>query len=107
MDQDVYDVTDIVHPGGAFIFKQLVGHEIGRYFYGAYGLESTKMAPFKHSIYAESLLFKHHICRLESIDNLNVLKNKGEVKSNNLWKINESRKLSRMTSQFNFTNPSI
>jgi hypothetical protein len=43
------------HPGTAFVLKENIGNEIGKYFYGAYSMEQD-VAPYVHSRYAASLL---------------------------------------------------
>lgn len=52
----LYDVTGLLHPGGAFIIQKVIGEEISRYIHGAYGLENTKMSAYCHSLYAQRLL---------------------------------------------------
>lgn len=48
-DSAVYDVTEFEHPGGNFIIENCVGREIGRFFVGAYNLETTDLKPYAHS----------------------------------------------------------
>jgi hypothetical protein len=43
------------HPGTAFVLKENIGNEIGKYFYGAYSMEQD-VAPYVHSGYAATLL---------------------------------------------------
>ena len=62
----IYDITEMVHPGGAFIIEKVIGEEISRYLHGAYGLESTKMAPYCHSTYALRLLEEFFVADLDT-----------------------------------------
>jgi hypothetical protein len=51
------------HPGTAFVLKENIGNEIGKYFYGAYSMEQD-VAAYVHSKYAASLLEKLAIGKL-------------------------------------------
>jgi len=42
-NNSVIDLTDLVHPGGQFIWEECQGREVARFIYGAFGLESTTM----------------------------------------------------------------
>ena len=42
-DNKIYNIIDVNHPGGNFLIKQIKGREIGRFMYGAFGLETTNM----------------------------------------------------------------
>lgn len=44
------------HPGGNFITKRMKGREIGRFMYGAFGLETSNMQGYEHSKYAYEML---------------------------------------------------
>lgn len=49
LNKQVYDVTGMNHPGGNYILELVNGREIGRFFSGSYGLETTKMRPHTHT----------------------------------------------------------
>lgn len=57
----VYDVSELLHPGGNFIIEKLLGEEISRYIHGAYGLESTKLPAYTHTVFAHKLLEEHYV----------------------------------------------
>lgn len=61
VDNSVYDLSEFVHPGGNFIIQNCIGREVGRFFYGAYGLESTNLKPHTHSIIAKAKLAMNYI----------------------------------------------
>ena len=42
-------MTGFLHPGGDFIIDECVGREVGRFLYGAYGLESSNAKPYVHT----------------------------------------------------------
>lgn len=39
LDNKVFEIKNFTHPGGNFIFDYIHGREIGRFMYGAYGIE--------------------------------------------------------------------
>ena len=49
LNNKVYDITGLQHPGGNFIHESVKGREIARFFFGAYGLEFTTLLPHAHS----------------------------------------------------------
>jgi len=51
-----YDISNINHPGGRFIFERINGREVSRFLFGAYPLECTIMPEYKHPDYAIQLL---------------------------------------------------
>jgi hypothetical protein len=53
------------HPGTRFVIAESVGTEIGKYFYGAYSIE-TNVQPHTHSSYAAGLLEKLTIAYLNT-----------------------------------------
>ncbi len=62
----VYDVTNLLHPGGNYIIQKLQGEEISRYIHGAYGLESTKLPAYTHTVFAHKLLEQHYIGEIDT-----------------------------------------
>ncbi len=56
IDNNVYDITNCVHPGGQFILEAINGRDIGCYFYGGYALESSGFQPHDHTSFAMSYL---------------------------------------------------
>ena len=65
-NNQIVDLSNLIHPGGQFIWDQVNGREISRYIFGAYGLESSEIKPHKHSEYALKLLENYTIERLNS-----------------------------------------
>lgn len=61
VNNEIYDLTNFQHPGGNFIIEQCVGREVGRFFFGAYGLESTKLTPYAHSQSALDILPQYYV----------------------------------------------
>ena len=75
LDDNVYIINDFIHPGGNFIIdnikgslyckmliKSNLGREIGRFIYGAYGLEVIgDNSKHLHSPYAIGLLQKYFV----------------------------------------------
>ena len=57
----IYDVSDFNHPGGQFIFQQIKGREIGRYFYGGYPVQRLKFNPHTHSSFAINYIETRYI----------------------------------------------
>lgn len=49
VNSEVYDLSNYIHPGGNFIIQNVIGREVSRFFYGAYGLESTTIKPHLHT----------------------------------------------------------
>ena len=43
LNNQVYDLTGMQHPGGNYIMESVKGREIGRFFFGAYSLELTTL----------------------------------------------------------------
>lgn len=68
-DSFVIDVTSFIpeHPGSSYTIKQLIGRDIGRYFYGAYHLESS-VNPHKHSSFAFRVIVKLAVAKIEESD---------------------------------------
>jgi hypothetical protein len=62
----VYDVSRLLHSGGMFIVEHMIGEEISRYVYGAYGLEVCKAQGYQHTVYAMKLLNVIFACELDS-----------------------------------------
>ena len=52
----IFDISKVNHPGPQFIFNEIKGREIGRFIFGAYGLESTELKEHIHSKDAITLL---------------------------------------------------
>ena len=50
----VLDLTRIIghHPGGSFVLRKNIGRDIGKFIYGAYSVEPSRMRPHTHSQYA-------------------------------------------------------
>ncbi|EGR28419.1 hypothetical protein IMG5_176050, partial [Ichthyophthirius multifiliis] len=46
-DNKIYDIAKVNHPGGNFLMMQIKGREIGRFMYGAFGLETTNIISLK------------------------------------------------------------
>lgn len=61
VDNHVYDVGNFFHPGGNFIIEAVRGREVGRFLYGAYGLESMPGTEHKHSKKAFEVLARSYI----------------------------------------------
>lgn len=88
LNNSVYDLTNFDHPGGKYIIEQIIGKEwnlnykyndyigkeIGRYFYGAYALESSDSQPYNHSNSAKQILYKRLVGELQ-------------IESNNIFQI--------------------
>lgn len=87
----IYDITDLVHPGGAFIIEKVVGEEISRYIHGAYGLESTKMNAYCHTVFAQRLLDHYYIDDLDtSLSGLMVPKMGDRHNVPTTWRLREN-----------------
>jgi cytochrome b involved in lipid metabolism len=56
LNNSVYLLNNFFHPGGNFIMAMAKGKEIGRFFFGAYGIETTTIEPHLHSQNAYGLL---------------------------------------------------
>ena len=54
------------HPGGRFVIEKNIGREVGKFFYGAYTVESTSMHAYSHSKYALKVLRSMVIAKLTS-----------------------------------------
>lgn len=65
LEDKIYDLKGIAHPGGYFIFKNIKALEISRYFYGQHPFERfyTQHADIihRHSTWAMNLLDKRFI----------------------------------------------
>lgn len=90
----IYNISQIAHPGGHFIFISVNGRDVSRFLVGAYPLESTTMQSYKHSPYAMQLLLKNKIGTLLQPKILS------EVSVNQIWRAKKSRDLSSSTSLF-------
>ncbi|KAL4484235.1 hypothetical protein ABPG72_003519 [Tetrahymena utriculariae] len=110
-NQGVYDISDLVHPGGQFIIKEVVGKEIGRYMLGALPLEGYTFKPYTHSSSAINLLKKNKIGDLNyGESNMLILANQGEsaqpetnkLRLFNNFKLIKKTQISESTSQFDF-----
>ena len=68
-DNYVIDVTSFIseHPGSSYVIEQTIGRDIGKYFYGAYHLESSA-SPHKHSSFAARVLTKLAVAEISSPD---------------------------------------
>ncbi|EAR87476.1 cytochrome b5-like heme/steroid-binding domain protein (macronuclear) [Tetrahymena thermophila SB210] len=98
-DNGIYDIKNMYHPGGNFIIKKMKGREIGRFMYGAFGLETSNMAGYEHSKYAYDMLEQYYIGEIENID---LFLPKQSEESNNLWRVAQIQKLDNDTSVFFF-----
>ncbi|KAL4435822.1 hypothetical protein ABPG74_015790 [Tetrahymena malaccensis] len=110
-NQGVYDISDLVHPGGQFIIKEVIGKEIGRYMLGALPLEGYTFKPYAHSSAAINLLKKNKIGDLNYGEtNMLVLANQeassqpenNKLKLFNNFKLIKKTQISETTSQFDF-----
>ncbi|CAK64487.1 unnamed protein product (macronuclear) [Paramecium tetraurelia] len=52
----VVDLSQMIHPGGNYIWKLIQGQDVTRYILGAYTLDSLKIKTHKHSIYTLKIL---------------------------------------------------
>ncbi|CAD8208926.1 unnamed protein product [Paramecium octaurelia] len=52
----VVDLSQMIHPGGNYIWKLIQGQDVTRYVLGAYTLDQLKLQPYKHSIYTLKIL---------------------------------------------------
>lgn len=52
----LYNVAGLLHPGGMSIIDAVIGEEVSRYIYGAYGHEMLKSEAHKHTIFAKKHL---------------------------------------------------
>ena len=91
----LYDITGLVHPGGSYIIEKIVGEQISRYIHGAYGLESTQMKAYSHTIYAQKLLDQYYIDDLDtSLIGLMVPKMGDRHNVPTTWKLRDNQLLS-------------
>ncbi|KRX06845.1 hypothetical protein PPERSA_11490 [Pseudocohnilembus persalinus] len=56
--QNIINLKGINHPGGNYIFKQILGREIDRFYFGGYNLEEDKRLSHVHSAKAELFAIK-------------------------------------------------
>jgi hypothetical protein len=67
LDDTLYVINEFFHPGGNFILEAVKGREVGRFIYGAYGLEiigdSSKNV---HSYFALEALDRYFVGRIPS-----------------------------------------
>ena len=58
LENFVVDVSSFMkhHPGGEFVFKQNIGRDITKYFFGGQALEPRKVSPHQHSNAAKRIL---------------------------------------------------
>ncbi|EAS06749.3 DOMON domain protein (macronuclear) [Tetrahymena thermophila SB210] len=112
-NQGIYDISDLVHPGGQFIIKEVIGKEVGRYMLGALPLEGHNFQPYAHSSSAFNLLKKNKIGDLNyGESNILALANQKEsneaennnnkLKLFNNYKLIKKTQISETTSQFEF-----
>jgi len=68
-DNFVIDVESFIyeHPGSAYAIIQNIGRDIGKYFYGAYHLE-TSIEPHQHSSYANRILEKLAVAKIKGVE---------------------------------------
>jgi len=74
LGNSIFDLTDWIHPGGNFIIQDCVGKEVGRYFYGNFALEGSRMKPHKHSAVAFAHLTSSYIGELTNYESILVSK---------------------------------
>ena len=79
LDNRVYDVTGLDHPGGSSILEEVYGRDIDRFFYGAYCLESSKMNAHLHSKKARDLLESMFIGEFEPNEGKMIVKKKENI----------------------------
>jgi len=104
---NVYDLSNWVHPGGNFIIEACLGREVGRYLYGNYALEGTTIKPHKHSNLALSQMQKFYIGEVTSSESILVRKNtKDQTQATNshTWKIVSVKPVSNTVSKIHFTS---
>ena len=99
----IYDITGLIHPGGAYIIDKVVGEEISRYIHGAYGLESTKMEAYSHTIYAQRLLDEYFVDDLDtSLIGLIIPKMGDRHNVPTIWKLRNNEMMSENTKLYSF-----
>jgi hypothetical protein len=62
----VYDITRLVHPGGAYPFKLVNFTEISKYLHGTAGLENNHSIAWKHSKDAFRMLEHYFLAELHT-----------------------------------------
>ncbi|CAD8190089.1 unnamed protein product [Paramecium pentaurelia] len=55
----VVDLSQMIHPGGNYIWKLIQGQDVTRYIIGAYTLDQLKIKVYQHSIYTLKILEKY------------------------------------------------
>jgi len=104
---NVYDLSNWVHPGGNFIIEACLGREVGRYLYGNYALEGTTIKPHKHSNLALSQMQKFYIGEVTNSESILVHKNtksQAQATNNDTWKIVSVKPMSDTVSQIHLAS---
>ncbi|KRX06844.1 hypothetical protein PPERSA_11489 [Pseudocohnilembus persalinus] len=71
-------LNNLAHPGGNYIFNQICGREIDRFFFGNYQLEGDNRQPYLHTPKAEIFALKQAVGELYFTKNQNILQNKNK-----------------------------
>ncbi|CAD8124193.1 unnamed protein product [Paramecium sonneborni] len=53
---NIVDLSQMIHPGGNYIWKLIQGQDVTRYILGAYTLDTLSIKPYKHTIYTLKIL---------------------------------------------------
>lgn len=57
----LYDIGNLMHPGGNYLLEELRGEEVSRYIYGAYSYELAQCEPHRHTVYAHKMLSERFV----------------------------------------------
>ncbi|CAD8194973.1 unnamed protein product [Paramecium pentaurelia] len=103
----VVDLSQMIHPGGNYIWKLIQGQDVTRYILGAYTLDSLNIQPYKHSIYTLKIL-EQYITGIQINQNLEFFINKDNrrvIKQlNETWKLNTISPYTDQIAYFGFVN---
>ena len=105
LKNSIFDISDFDHPGGIKLLFQVVGKEIGRYYYGSCTTENLKIESHPHTNFATSFLekrfigeFQNNFCKI-----LYVEKNEFSYEYN-IWTLKEKRPYTEQVNIFFFSS---
>jgi hypothetical protein len=110
----IYDISNMAHPGGAFIIRETNWTEVSRYLTGTSGLEKDGSKSWIHSKDAYKLLEQYYIGDIEDLSQQSakgpsnsILRNSSgdsAFSNNQMWVWTDTGDVSKTTKIFYFKN---
>ncbi|CAK92366.1 unnamed protein product (macronuclear) [Paramecium tetraurelia] len=104
----IIDLSQMIHPGGNYIWKLIQGQDITKYVLGAYPLPQLKLKPYAHTVYAFKALSKYKT-GVQVNQDLELFYDKTTQrpikKLKAIWTLTSVNPFTELIAKFEFTNP--